>query len=80
MREVDDAQREGQSRRISFRVIAGVVLLIALMLFALDNRDDTRVGWVFGDGTAPLAAVLAVTALAGALLGWLVLHRPQRRH
>jgi uncharacterized integral membrane protein len=47
---------------------------------ALDNRQDVRVGWVVGDGQAPLLTVLLVAAATGALVGWLLLHRPQRKH
>ena len=46
------------------------------MAFAFDNRDDVRIGWVVGDADAPLVLVLLATALVGALVGWLLLHRP----
>lgn len=60
------------------RQILGLLLLIAVVALAVDNRDDVRVGWVIGDGTAPLAAVLLLAALAGAIIGWLLVHRPHR--
>jgi uncharacterized integral membrane protein len=62
------------------RLVAGLVLLVVIVAFAVDNRDDVRVGWVIGDGSAPLVLVLVVTAAVGALVGWLLLHRPTRNH
>lgn len=63
---------------VRMRQILGLLLLIAVVALAVDNRDDVRVGWVIGDGTAPLAAVLLLAALAGAIIGWLLVHRPHR--
>ncbi len=58
--------------------IAGV-LGLALVAFIIDNRDDVRVGWVFGDGSKPLWLVLVVTAAVGVLIGLLLAHRSHRR-
>ena len=58
------------------RLVLGLVLLAAVVAFAVDNRDDVRVGWVVGDSQAPLALVMLLTAVAGAVIGWLLLHRP----
>lgn len=62
------------------RVVLGLVLLLAIVAFAVDNGDDVRVGWVVGDGSAPLVLVLLATAFVGAVMGWLLLHRPARHH
>jgi uncharacterized integral membrane protein len=61
------------------RIVVGVVLLAAAVAVIVDNRRDTRIGYVFGDVTAPLILVLIVTAVVGAAIGWLLLHRPRRR-
>jgi uncharacterized integral membrane protein len=63
---------------LALRLVLGLVLLAAIVAFAADNRDNVRVGWVVGDGDAPLVVVLLVTALMGAIIGWLLLHRPRR--
>ena len=64
-----------------FRLLLGFLLVAAIVAFAVDNRDQTRVGWVFGDTEAPLSVVLGATAVAGAIVGWLLLHRAHRpRH
>ena len=59
-------------------LLAGL-LIAAVVALVVDNRHEVRLGWVFGDADAPLWAVLFVTAFAGALIGWLLVHRPHRR-
>ena len=61
------------------RIVVVVLLLAVLAAVALDNRQNVRVGWVIGDGDTPLALVVGLAAVAGAIIGWLVLHWPRRR-
>ena len=42
--------REHRSAGTTARLILGVLLLVAIVAFAVDNRDDVRIGWVVGDG------------------------------
>jgi uncharacterized integral membrane protein len=70
---------ERRSPAQTARIVVGVVLLAAAVAVIVDNRRDTRIGYVFGDVTAPLILVLIVTAVVGAAIGWLLLHRPGRR-
>jgi uncharacterized integral membrane protein len=58
---------------IRFVLIAAIV--VAIVLVGLDNRDDVRVGYVFGDEQAPIWIVLVAAALAGMVIGWLLRHR-----
>jgi uncharacterized integral membrane protein len=71
-----------QPRSISHdaRLIVATVILVGLVVFALDNRRTTHISWVVGSGEEPLAVLLAGAAIAGALIGWLFLHRPHRSH
>jgi uncharacterized integral membrane protein len=62
------------------KMVMAAVLVIGIVALALDNRDNTRVGWVFGDGSEPLWIVLVAAAAVGALIGALVAHRPHRQH
>ncbi|HEY1738364.1 MAG TPA: lipopolysaccharide assembly protein LapA domain-containing protein [Acidimicrobiia bacterium] len=64
----------------SARLVIGTLLLAALVVFGLDNRKTVKVSWIVSSGKAPLALVLAAAAVAGALIGWLYLHRPHRSH
>ena len=70
---------ERNSRARTARAVLGVILLVILVALVADNRSNVRVGWVIGDGEMPLAVVLTIAALAGAAIGWLLLHRPGRR-
>jgi len=65
---------------LNARLVLGGLLLLAIVGFAVDNGDEVRIGWVVGDGSAPLVLVLLVTAVVGALVGWLLLHRPHHQH
>jgi uncharacterized integral membrane protein len=60
------------------RLTLAAVLVLLLAAFAIDNRKSVRVGWVFGDFRAPMIVILFVTAVVGALIGWLVLYRARR--
>lgn len=63
------------------RLVVVVLLLAGLVALALDNRQNVRVGWVIGDHDTPLALVVGVAAVAGAIVGWLLLHWPRHdRH
>jgi uncharacterized integral membrane protein len=54
-----------------------VAIAVAIVLLAVDNTDDVRVGYVFGDLTGPLWAVIVIAAAAGVSIGWLIRHRPR---
>jgi len=70
--------REGRSVADIFRSLVVVALLVGLVIVALDNRDNVRVGYVFGDASAPIWIVLVASAIAGVVIGWLIRHRPHR--
>ena len=63
----------GVGRIIAIGVM--VALVVALVLLALDNTEDVRVGYVVGDTTAPLWTIVVVAAVAGVIIGWLIRHR-----
>ena len=54
-------------------------IVVALLLVAMDNRDDVRVGYAVGDASAPIWTVIVISAVAGLIIGWLIRHRPRRR-
>jgi uncharacterized integral membrane protein len=64
--------RTGQT----IRVIVWLVVLVAVVVFALVNTDEVSVDWIFDDATAPLWVVIAVSAGAGAIIGFV--SRPRR--
>jgi uncharacterized integral membrane protein len=62
---------------IRWLLIAAIV--VAIVLVAMDNRDDVRVGYAVGDASAPIWTVIVIAAVAGMIVGWLIRHRPRRR-
>jgi uncharacterized integral membrane protein len=71
-------RKEHRSVAEIVRSIVVLALLVGLVLVALDNRDDVRVGYIFGDASAPIWIVLVASAIAGVVIGWLIKHRPHR--
>lgn len=72
---------EHQHRRSvgdALRIVLIAALVVGLVVVALDNRDDVRVGYVLGDANAPIWIVLVASAVAGLVIGWLIRHRPRR--
>jgi uncharacterized integral membrane protein len=76
-RDVETQPVDGRHRNWG-RIAVAIVLVVIIAAVVIDNRDDTRIGYVVGDVRAPLYVLLVITALLGALIGWLVLHRPHR--
>jgi len=67
----DNRVRAGQT----VRLVVIALIVIALVAVALDNRDDVRVGYVFGDASAPIWIVLVAAGIGGLIIGWLLRHR-----
>jgi uncharacterized integral membrane protein len=60
------------------RTIIGTLAVVAIVVLAIDNRREVKVSWVFGDVDTSLWVVLVLAAAAGAVIGWLLTHRPRR--
>jgi uncharacterized integral membrane protein len=69
--------RRDVAQLIRWLFIAAIV--VGLVLVAMDNRDDVRVGYAVGDAQAPIWIVIIFAAVAGMFIGWLIRHRPHRR-
>ena len=69
--------RHDLARLLRWLFIAGIV--VAIVLVGMDNRNDVRVGYSVGEAKAPIWTVIAASAVAGLVIGWLVQHRPRRR-
>ena len=66
-------------KRMSHHPAIWSVVVVALVLVAMDNRDDVRVGYAVGDAKGPIWIVMLAAAAAGVVIGWLVRHRPRNR-
>ncbi len=58
------------ARGSAARSIAGIVVLIVLLVFILQNSDDAKVDLLFWDATLSLWAVILIGAGLGFLVGW----------
>ena len=58
------------------RFVGVFAIVAALIVVAMDNRDDVRIGYAVGDANAPVWIVLVSAAVAGVIIGWLMRRRP----
>ncbi len=54
------------------RLVIALALVVALVVVALDNTDDVRVGYAIGDASAPIWIVILIAAVAGAIISALI--------
>lgn len=73
-----DRHQKAHDTGVILRFILTAVIVVAILIVALDNRDDVRVGYAVGETQAPIWVVLVIAALAGVVIGWLIRHRPHR--
>jgi uncharacterized integral membrane protein len=68
------ADETGHERSIrarqTIRIIVWVVVVAAVAVVAAFNTQDIDLDWVVGESTLPLWVVIAVSALAGAVIGY----------
>ncbi|MCW2621795.1 MAG: hypothetical protein JWL64_1397 [Frankiales bacterium] len=60
------AENTTRSKKDTARLVAGIVLLVLLVLFAVANSDKTTIDFLVADVDIPLILVLLVTAVVGA--------------
>jgi uncharacterized integral membrane protein len=68
-------QTSGRGTGDLLRHLPAAILAILLIAFAIDNRNEVTVGFVFVDQEVRLVYVLLITAILGAVLGALLRHR-----
>lgn len=56
--------------RQTIRILVWVVAVGVVVVFAAVNTQEVEVDWVVGDSTVPLWVVIALSALAGAMIGY----------
>jgi uncharacterized integral membrane protein len=78
--DVDDRSLTTQARDVGrgLRLFVVAALVAAIVIVALDNRDDVRLGYVFGDAQAPVWIALVAAGIVGVMIGWLLKHRSHR--
>jgi uncharacterized integral membrane protein len=71
-------QRRPPSRENQMRLIGALVVAAVLVIFAVQNRNDVRVSFLFFHWDARVIYVIIVSALLGMLVAYLLGRR--RRH
>ena len=61
------------------RLLVVAALIAVLVIVALDNRDEQRIGYAIGDFEAPMWVLIVGAAVGGMFIGWLIRHRPRNR-
>lgn len=74
----DTPSRTAQAKHV-MRLVAITALVVVVIGLVADNREDTTIGYLVGDATAPLF-VLGITTLAiGVVIGYLLATLRSRR-
>jgi len=68
------AEETGHDRSIrarqTIRIIVWMIVVAAVAVVAALNTHDVDLDWVVGESTLPLWIVIALSALAGAVIGY----------
>jgi uncharacterized integral membrane protein len=70
---------EPPKRRISARLIIGLILLVLLVIFCAENTRKVRMRLIGPEVQAPLYLPLLIAAVAGVLIGLMIRRRRRRR-
>ena len=71
-------QRRPPSRENQTRLIGALVIAAVLVVFAVQNRNDVRVSFLFVHWDARVIYLIIVSALLGMLLAYLLGRRRRR--
>jgi uncharacterized integral membrane protein len=59
-----------RSRRETARDLSVLAVVVVAVVFAVVNIDSVKVDWIVGSSKAPLIIVIAISVIAGFVLGW----------
>jgi uncharacterized integral membrane protein len=68
-----------QKRRISPRLVLGLIFLVLLVVFLAENTRKVKIRFLAPEVKAPLYLALLVAAVVGALAALLIQHRRHKR-
>jgi uncharacterized integral membrane protein len=74
----DPTRPRGQDR--SWKLWAGLVALLVLIIFVVQNSQEVTVDFLFTTTTTPLVFALVFAGALGALVGWLLPRVRRGRH
>lgn len=73
--EADAGTERGLTKTQMLKIVVGVVILAAIVLFGVVNTHEVVVDWVFDESEMALWIVIAVTAVAGFVAGYISSYR-----
>lgn len=74
---IGDREYEEQGSSVGL-IIAGIVA-VAVLIFVLQNSEDTTMEFLFFSANVPLSFVIVVSLILGAILGWIFAFMRRRR-
>jgi uncharacterized integral membrane protein len=75
--DVDRTTERRIRGRQTIKLIVWFVVIAALVVFAAVNTQEVAVDWVFDETETELWIVIAVSAVAGAIIGFVAARRRQ---
>jgi len=73
------AQRTREQSGVSWRLVVGIVLLVAVLVLVLQNTKETTFELFWASVTAPLWILVVAALVLGFLSGWLLRGRRVKR-
>lgn len=73
-----DAERRGTRKQLDARLVGGAVILLGLVAFVGQNREEVPFTFLFLEFNAPLWLMLAGTVVLALLVGFLAGRRSRR--
>ncbi|WP_208028941.1 lipopolysaccharide assembly protein LapA domain-containing protein [Rhabdothermincola sediminis] len=73
-----EAEHRGAKMQVDARLVGGAVILLALLAFVGQNREEVPFTFLFLQFTAPLWLMLAGTVVLALLVGFLAGRRSRR--
>jgi uncharacterized integral membrane protein len=74
-----DEPKPAAGRENQTRLIVSVVVAVLVLIFAIQNRHKVSVEFLFLDIETRMIWVIILSAIAGAIAGWLVRRSRRRR-
>ena len=74
-----EGERTQRDRGIGIRQVLSILLSAVVLVLIVVNTDEATLDLLFGEVKAPLWLIIAIAALVGAVIGFLVGRRRDRR-
>lgn len=71
----DEGGTTGRSVGSIIKLVLWVAVLAVLVVFAVSNRQKANVDWIFTETETALWVVIAISTVAGAVLGYITARR-----